>query len=187
MATLPGIYNDAARPIAKRTAADALLNCGVSEEGGNNRGQYIGIYQASTGNSPGDPWCASFVYYRLFAAAKALGKTLPPIVKSGYTPDWKNWAIKNNNWVSASRARTSPFALLRVGDLVCFYSPTKERIYHIGIVVSVHSWGVMTVEGNTGPEGNDPLAVNADGDGVYKKRREWSELGSYGGFIRINW
>ena len=38
--------------------------------------------------------------------------------------------------------------------------------------------------GNTSEEG---AGVNRDGDGVYRKQRNWAELGSKGGFVRLPW
>lgn len=169
------------REIALKAAADALANVGVEEQGGENRGKYVGIYQRSTDNDPGDPWCASFCYYRLITAAAFYDKGLVGIPRSGYTPDWKAAAVKVGDWLSASRAKARP-TRVRVGDLCLFYSASKRRIFHIGIVVEVHSWGVVTVEGNTSAE----PGVDADGDGVFRKIRKWSELGSGGGFFLID-
>jgi hypothetical protein len=59
-----------------------------------------------------------------------------------------------------------------------------KRVAHIGIVVAVHPWGVTTVEGNTGPDGDG--VVERNGDGVYRKSREWMELGQFGGFMRVD-
>jgi hypothetical protein len=46
--------------------------------------------------------------------------------------------------------------------------------------------GVWTIEGNTGPEPSDVTEINRDGDGVYRKMREWNELGQFGGILRVN-
>ena len=169
------------RTIANKAAVDALANVGVEEEGGENRGMYVTVYQESVGIPPGSPWCAGMVYYRLSTAAKKLGLTLSGIPKSGYTPDWKNKAVELGKWLSVGKARATP-SKVRVGDLCLFYSSSKRRIFHIGIVVEVHDWGVVTVEGNTSAE----AGVDADGDGVFRKIRNWSELGSGGGFFLID-
>jgi len=66
-----------------------------------------------------------------------------------------------------------------------FYFSQLGRIGHIGIVVEVQDWGVWTVEGNTSPEPSDEDSVERDGDGVFKKKRNWSELGQYGGFVLV--
>ena len=168
-------------PIAKKAAIDALANVGVTEQGGNNRGRYVETYLAAVDLDPGDPWCAAFVRFRFEQAAKALKLTLPrSFPDSGYCPDFSGWGKNRKLWlpVSSDESRDE----VSVGDLCLFYFASKKRVAHIGIVVEVHPWGVWTVEGNTGPEAGD--GVNRDGDGVYKKRRDWSELGSMGGFVR---
>lgn len=178
-------------PIAQRAAAQALANIGVQERGGENRGKFVEVYQQSAGISPGDPWCAAFIYYRLKSASDQLGKRLPDGfpregANKGYTPDYKNWALKNGLHIPASKAARDP-KLVQVGDLALFYFPRKGRIAHIGIVVDkfADGMGVVTVEGNTGPDAGDE--VNRDGDGVFKKRRKYTQLGSAGGFVRLPW
>ena len=90
--------------------------------------------------------------------------------------------MKHGLWIRVSDARAGRVKV-QVGDLALFYFASKKRVAHIGIVVEVHSWGVVTVEGNTGPDTG--TVVNRDGDGVYKKSRTWAELGSLGGFVRL--
>lgn len=167
-------------PIAIRAAREAVDNIGVVEVGGENRGKAVETYLRFVDASPGDPWCAAFAAYRVFNAAADLGKTVPSgFPKSAWTPDYKAWAISNGLWIPVdSDERVLP------GDLACFYFPTKQRIAHIGIVVERKTTGgVWTVEGNTGPESGE--VVNREGDGVYRKDRNWSELGSKGGFVRL--
>ena len=62
-----------------------------------------------------------------------------------------------------------------------YFYKFQERIYHIGIVISSNESGVLTVEGNTsgGP------GVDANGGGVFQKKRSWTSLGSQGGFIKV--
>jgi hypothetical protein len=74
----------------------------------------------------------------------------------------------------------------RRGDLALFYFSALSRIAHIGIVTKVEEWGVYTVEGNTSPEPSDELSVERDGDGLYAKKRNWSEFGKFGGFGFVN-
>jgi hypothetical protein len=56
----------------------------------------------------------------------------------------------------------------------------------MGVVDKVGDWGVHTIEGNTSPETDDAEYVDRDGDGYYPKVRNWSELGSKGGFIALD-
>lgn len=81
-----------------------------------------------------------------------------------------------------AEARANP-QLIQRGDLVLFYFAAKGRVAHIGIVMRSHSSGVVTVEANTSPG----PGVDRDGDGIYRRTRSWSELGSRGGFVRVPW
>ncbi len=178
---------NAAGAIAKRAAVDAQRPdvLSVREVGGNNRGEYVEKYQKAGGGGPGDAWCAFFLYYRLLMAALALGLKLPKtFTPRGYTPDWRIWAILNKCWTTVADAMEAPMHRVQVGDAALFYIRSLGRIGHIGIVIEVHSWGVVTVEGNTKAE----AGVSRDsqtGDGVFVKKREWAELGSRGGFVRL--
>lgn len=175
------------RAIALLAASKAVANVGTLEEG-DNRGKAVEAYQASCKPPipPGSPWCAAFVRFRMKSAATELGITYDATFpRSGYTPDWSAWGKKNSKWVSASDAKANP-TKVRVGDCALFYFSQLGRIGHIGIVVEVHDWGVWTVEGNTSPEPSDDTCVERDGDGVFKKKRNWSELGQFGGFVLVD-
>lgn len=177
------------RPIAIRAAAEAMENVGVIEIGGENRGRWVEQYQSACDPPipPGSPWCAAFVVFRLRNAAHDLGLPIPASwPRSGYCPDHRRWAVNNGRWLSVQSVRDGG-ASVRVGDLALFYFKRLGRIAHIGIVVEVHPWGVVTVEGNTSEESEDGSHVDRDGDGVWRKRRDWSELGAHGGFVRIDW
>lgn len=175
------------RVIALLSAKKALANVGTLEVG-DNRGKAVETYQASCKPPipPGSPWCAAFVRFRQKDAATELNTTYDATFpRSGYTPDWSNWGKANGKWVSVSAAKEDS-TLVRVGDCALFYFSQLGRIGHIGIVVEVHDWGVWTVEGNTSPEPSDETCVERDGDGVFKKKRNWSELGQFGGFVLVD-
>lgn len=168
--------------IGELAAAEALANVGVIEEG-DNRGRWVGLYQASVGIPPGSPWCAAFVRFRFEAAAQRLGVDLPAdFPDSGWVPSYVAWAKRHGLWLPVGVARENP-SMVDVGDLACFWFTAKDRHAHIGIVVEDGKpWGTYTVEGNTGPD----AGVERDGDGVYRKRRRWASLGIRGGFVKIN-
>lgn len=175
------------RKVSILAATAATANIGVTEEG-YNAGAFVEKYQKSCipALQLGDPWCAAFVRYRFVAAAHALVRKLPNgFPSTGYCPDWKNYAKKTGTWVPVQTAMNFPAERPRPGDLALFYFKSMKRVAHIGIVIAVHDWGVTTVEGNTGPESGDGL-VERNGDGVYRKRREWMELGQFGGFMRVD-
>jgi hypothetical protein len=176
------------RPIAQRAAVEAFQNVGVQETG-DNAGPAVETYQKACipQLQPGAPWCAAFVVYRLRNAAHDLELSIPASwPRSGYCPDHGRWAKANGCFVPASEALLNPDRV-RVGDLAIFYFRALKRFAHIGIVTKVFDWGVHTVEGNTEPEVEDLDRVQREGDGVYSKIRHWKEMGSAGGFIRIDW
>ncbi len=169
--------------IAIKAADLAVGSIGIVEtEGKDNYGDMIKKYLACVDLDQGHPWCAAFLKYMYIKAAGFLNEVLSDefLKLDGYTPNWKAYAKKHNIWISVEEAKKNP-ALVKKGYAVCFYSAEKERIYHIGIVVSSSETGVLTVEGNTsgGP------GVDANGGGVFQKRRSWTALGSQGGFIKV--
>ena len=175
------------RAIAMMAAERALDNIGVQETG-NNRGKYIRKYQliCSPPAPEGSPWCAAFMVYRYVTAASELGEDIPDsFPRSAWCPDFARWAKKEGLYIPQVSAREDT-SLVREGDIALFYFKALGRIAHCGIVTEVLPLGVWTVEGNTSPEPEDVDLVERDGDGVYRKFRNWSELGKYGGFVRID-
>jgi len=170
--------------IGVEAARAAMVNVGVVEES-DNRGKWVEMYQSAVGIPPGSPWCAAFVRFRFERAANELGLALPSdFPDSGWVPSYVAWARHNALWFPVGLAKENP-SLIGPGDLACFWFPAKDRHAHIGIVVDKPTaTGVVTVEGNTGPDRAD--AVQRDGDGVYRKRRAWGSLGVRGGFIKID-
>lgn len=180
------------RPIALLAVELAVANAGVQEVG-ENRGKAVEAYQASCVPPlrPGDPWCAAVVRFRLKQAATQLGLTYDTTFpRTGWTPDYSAWAKENGKWISNNILKSIGTDTLKKavypGDLVCFYMKSLGRIAHIGMIVQVESWGVVTMEGNTSPEPSDELSVERDGDGYYRKERAWAELGTWGGVVQVD-
>lgn len=183
------------RPIAMSAISGAIANVGVQESGGENRGKYVEAYQQSCVPPipPGSPWCAAFIRYRMKHAATSLGMTYDSTFpRSGYTPDWSKWAKKNNKWISAydlmdKAINSNEIAdTILPGDIALFYFSTLGRIGHIGIIEKVLPTGLVTIEGNTSPEPEDADEVERDGDGVFRKNRNWYELGRWGGILMVD-
>lgn len=169
--------------IAIKAADLAVQSVGIVEdEGKDNHGSMIKKYLETVDLDEGHPWCAAFLKYMFIKSAGFLNEELSDgfLSLDGYTPNWKNYAIKHNIWIPVSKAKEDP-TLIKKGYPVCFYSSNKKRIYHIGIVVSSADFGVTTAEGNTsgGP------GVDANGGGVFLKKRSWTSIGLDGGFIKV--
>jgi hypothetical protein len=169
------------KEIALLAADDAVANIGVTESSKDNFGPAIKKYLASVGLEEGNAWCCGFAKYRFMNAAEKLDLTLSKefLKLDGWSPSWKKYAEKHNIWTSVDEAKANP-DLIKKGHVVLFYSSEKKRIYHVGIVISSNESGVVTCEGNTsgGP------GVDSNGGGVFLKRRSWTALGKFGGFMR---
>jgi hypothetical protein len=175
------------RTIALKTVEVAKRYLNVREDG-ENRGDDVEMFQkmAVPPLTPGSPYCAAFVRACMKIAATELNTTyVAGFPRSGYTPDWERYAKANSLWIPRAQLAMDHTPARR-GDLALFYSRTKCRIAHIGIVTQSFENGVWTIEGNTGPEPSDVTEINRDGDGVYRKMREWNELGQFGGILRVN-
>jgi hypothetical protein len=134
-------------------AANAFV--GVSEQGGDNRGQMVEHFLRSVSLPPGLPWCAAFVHH------------------VGHSSHYDH-VSKHSSWplpatgsceVLARAARAN--GVLRdepyVGDIFLLYNRTRRRFVHTGIIVGVqgeervHARDVhdcLTVEGNTNTDGS---------------------------------
>lgn len=159
--------------IRRQLVAAASREVGVREQGGNNRGDRIQVYQAATWLKPGDwPWCAAFCSWSLRAALIAAG--VPPKTADS----WRCQDASAFGWIAwAQRAigcralppATSPIA----GDLVVFdfNGPTAAGGGHIGIVELGGAVGApfTTIEGNTGVAG--ARETTGGTDGVCRKSR----------------
>lgn len=169
------------KEIALLAADEAVQNVGVTETDKDNHGPAIKKYLKTVGLEEGFAWCAAFLKYRFMNAAEDLGLSLSKdfLKLDGYTPNWEKYAKKNKIWTSIEEAKANPL-LVKKGHVVLFYSSEKKRIYHCGIVISCDASGVLCVEGNTsgGP------GVDANGGGVFLKKRSWTALGINGGFLK---
>lgn len=140
-----------------RVLFEARKLVGTTEATGKNDGPVVEAILASTGNSKGDPWCASanrYVYDRA-----GLGLRGP---RSAWSPSW----VANPTWTQAKGGRTP-----QPGDAFGIFFPSKGRIAHTGLV---GAWGktvVVTFEGNTSPDAVAGSAADRDGGGYWSKRR----------------
>ena len=135
-------------------AANAFV--GVSEQGGDNRGQMVEHFLRSVHLPPGQPWCAAFVHHVGYSAHydHQAGRSSWPLPATG-------------SCEALARAARASGALRdepHVGDIFLLYSRARRRFIHTGIVVGVlqdeervHERDVhvcVTVEGNTNDDGS---------------------------------
>jgi hypothetical protein len=135
----------------------ATSQVGVSETGF-NRGPMVNKYLASSGNSPGQPWCGAFVCW----VYKTLGLKVP--AGAGGARNW--FPPARVIWKRGQLVKIKP----RAGDCVGYIY--GSRIGHVGLVLTWSDDYAITVEGNTG----SGHGVTREGDGVHKMRRLRSQI-----------
>jgi hypothetical protein len=159
----------------------ASIEIGVREQGGNNRGPRIRVYQAATWLEPGPwPWCAAFVDWCVLRwldssvvrdwlkLSKFQATSFRPRTAGAW--DLANWARKNSERVTilGEGAPAEP------GDIVLY------DFSHVGIIERDLGASFQAIEGNTNGSGDRDSTT---GDGVWRKRRERSLARN---FLRIH-
>ena len=149
-------------------AANAFV--GVSEEGGDNRGQMVEHFLRGVHLPPGQPWCAAFVHHVGHSA------------HFDHVSRRSSWPLPATGSCEALARAARAGGVLRdepyVGDIFLLYSSARRRFVHTGIVVGVldeelvHERDVhvcVTVEGNTNDDGS------ANGHSTLRKVRTFRE------------
>lgn len=146
------------KPEVKRALEVAASQLGVREIGNTNRGEEVDAYLLSTGNGPGYPWCAAYVYWCIERMAREL-RIEVPFLKSAYCPTISNWA----------RGNSILFEKPEPGDVFLLYLPYKGKVTarHTGFVEKVEGGQFVALEGNTNLDGS------RDGYGVFRREREF--------------
>lgn len=169
-------------PLLQKLVDIASGQVGVKEEGGNNKGPFIRLYQGATWLQPGPwPWCAAFCAWVLREwLVKANGAIEAVGIKDDETSGWRCQDASAFGWITWAKKRglyvTDEKELAKAGDFVVF------DFSHIGICVRDQQPGetvIHTIEGNTNVAGTrDSLT----GDGVATKVRATNLVRAY---IRI--
>lgn len=137
--------------VAKIIVAAAHLLLPV-REAGNNRGRFVEAIIRFAGGVPGEPWCASFVYY---VGRKMLGEAWP-------LPKTRSCDILLEHARKAQVLRDDP----QVGRLFLVMKNDHDAT-HVGFVSELLPGGrFTTVEGNSNDRGV------RDGDGVVSNVRD---------------
>jgi len=131
---------------------------------GSNRGVEVENYQKLVGIPPGSFWCAAFVYFCFNEAAKKLGVPNPLFRTGGCLDHWNNSTAKK---IKASAARDNP-SLVKPGHI--FIIDHGGGHGHTGIVKRVEGGRLITIEGNSNPNGS------SNGIGVFELdiRKVWT-------------
>jgi len=143
---------------------------GVHEQGGNNKGKEVEIFQkAVDGQSSGEAWCMAFVQYCIKQTEATLG------IKS------KIYRSEHCLTVWGKSPTTMRLTKPEVGCVVIWQHGTTSS-GHTGFVTGVDANGnLLTIEGNTNGAGS------RDGDGVFSKTRNKTADGTLKvvGFLKV--
>jgi len=133
----------------------ATQEIGVHEEGGNNQGDRIGDYLATTGLDEGYAWCAAFVKFCFSEAGITTTGT-------AWSPDW--FTDNNTKYIRGHRWGYTA----KPADVGGLYYASLGRIGHVFLISKVTSDYFVTIEGNTTSAGTRESNRR---DGVYKRYR----------------
>lgn len=159
---------------------------GVTEVGGNNRGQMVEMFQRSVdGKACGEAWCMGFVQYCVNAVDRCLAAVFAEADSCG-----RSLIYRSKHCLTVwNRSKELQLEKPKPGTL-CIWQECKDGMPtaqgHVGVVVGVNDDGTMlTVEGNTSAGDS----VQREGDGVWLKRRryltETSGSMRVKGFLRV--
>jgi len=145
----PSDQDDQITPLLAKALEIAESQNGVLEDPpGSNRGPEVEKYLASAGCVPGDPWCASFVFWCFSEASKSLN-IKNPLIRTGSCID--HWNRTTGKKISRQNAINN-FSLIHPGCI--FIIDHGGGKGHTGIVKSVSPGYIQTIEGNTNISGS---------------------------------
>jgi hypothetical protein len=143
------------------TLAFAATQLDVREQPpGSNRGPQVEEYLRSTGNAPGDPWCAAFVYFCFQRAARELRRTNPVVKTGGVLDHWQRARARGVGTITAAEAHMHE-GRVRPGQI--FVIETGGGFGHTGLIEAVVAGKLVTIEGNTNDGGM------REGIGVFRR------------------
>ena len=138
------------RVLLEKARAD-LGQC--EQPSGSNDGPVVRRFFEGTGLEPPKHWCAAGVRYWLQAAAAELGVE-PPIRASVGVKATMERLEAAGRWVPLDVVRADP-SCLRPGMLIIWHrGPPGARTGHIGVIAEIGAERLLTVEANSGPQGD---------------------------------
>jgi hypothetical protein len=143
---------------------------------GSNRGPEVDKYLRSVGLNPASgsyAWCAGFVYWTYEQAAAQLNRSNPAVRSAGVLAQWNLAGQKGIPRLLNAEAINDPG---KVKPGFIFVIATGGGLGHMGLVESVRTGILTTIEGNTNNNGS------REGIGVFKRHsRKVAEINK--GFI----
>jgi len=135
---------------------------GVHEEGRDNDGLLVSLFQKTIGGAFHEPWCLSFIQSIIAYVETTLS------IKSELS------ATEHvlNLWNSSPKILRSTTP--QKGHLI-LWKLKNTTSGHCGIITGINDTYFETIEGNT----STANSINRDGDGVYLKQRQKEGMGHY--------
>lgn len=150
------------------TGGGKIVNVALGEIGNHESDHSHHKYEAFTGMSDDQAWCAAFVTWCAGQAGYLDKGIFPKFV--GCNLGFRQFRSLNADIHLASSGYTP-----KAGDIVFFSWTGSSDLDHVGIVVSADSKNVYTVEGNTSCEGEAASRCGGS-DGVSRKTRRRNNL-----------
>jgi hypothetical protein len=150
------------RTVLNKALVDlAVSQVGINEEGGDNDGSVVRMYQSVIGKAEKESWCVSFVQWCVREVDKKFGS------KTVLFPTESSQILWLKTPHIARIQKPEPGAIM-IWTIYNNALPSSRG--HVGIIKEVLNTDyVMTIEGNTSIAAGEP-------DGVYLKRRRISFL-----------
>jgi len=148
-------------------AQAAEAEVGVRETKANG-GKRIADYQSCTWLPVGAwPWCAAFVDFCVKSAVEKFGPVTFALPRTAGAWDLENWCRSVDDTVKLKKTKQG-IATVQRGDIVIY------KFSHVGIATSSldDDNNLSTIEGNTNSAGS------REGDGVYRRTRNVSQIRS---------
>lgn len=138
---------------------------GWKEATGNNDGPKIDDILSSCGlKGTRQPYCAAFIRFVYDRAGLSVG---PKKGDAAWSPNW----VAGATWTKA-KGGEAPLP----GDAFGIYFKNKGRVAHCGIILEWHATHCLTIEGNTSADAAIGTEADREGQGVFIRRRDRSEI-----------
>lgn len=151
--------------LRKKLIEVAASQVGVREKTGNNDGPEVRMYLREVGLSEGYPYCAAGLTW----CHNQLGIPNP---ESAWSPSW----FTSNVVYRRNQPRMTTF-VSRPGQIAGFYSETKRRVSHVGLIEGESRLHYYTIEFNTNGAGSD------EGQGVRRLIRRKNSVHVISDFV----
>lgn len=146
---------------------------GITERGGDNKGQVVELFQAIIGGAVQEAWCVSFIQYCLRQVDDLYDQCGLGIQPRSMMPRTESVVMLWKMTPLGSRCEPFPGCIVLWEH---YKNGRKTGLGHAGLVIRVENQAqrMTTIEGNTSPASK---IIQREGDGVYQKERPIGDVG----------